>query len=28
LIDKDTLKFKEMQHVPIEKVDQLFRNTL
>ena len=26
LIDKDSLKIKELEHVPIEKVEQLFRD--
>jgi len=28
LIEKESLKFKELEHVLIEKVDQLFRNML
>jgi len=28
LIGKESLKFKELEHVLIEKVDQLFRNVL
>ncbi len=28
LIEKESLKFKELEHVPIEKVAQLFRNML
>ncbi len=28
LIDKDLLKFKELEHVLIEKVEQLFRDKL
>ncbi len=28
LIEKESLKFKEMEHVLIEKVEQLFRNML
>ncbi|QBR70352.1 hypothetical protein CU048_02625 [Beijerinckiaceae bacterium] len=28
LIEKESLKFNELEHVPIEKVGQLFRNML
>ncbi len=28
LIEKESLKFNELEHVPIEKVAQLFRNML
>jgi len=28
LIEKESLEFKELEHVLIEKVDQLFRNML
>jgi hypothetical protein len=28
VIDKDSLKIKELEHVPIEKVEQLFRDML